>query len=202
MAFRRAAATAARTAARTAATVAVPAVLATVLTVEPALARVSLGGAFAGGLVQPVGILSHLLAFLAIGLWAGQNGGATVWRIPVAVVVAALGAGLAARVGLRLPFAGPGLDASLVVVGALVALALRVPPPLAVLVAAVAAVFHGYAQSGGALFWAGFSAGVLLVTCGGLGLAAVLGPAVSARAVRLCGGVVALVGILDVTRIF
>ncbi|HEY0837437.1 MAG TPA: HupE/UreJ family protein [Azospirillum sp.] len=174
-----------------------------VLTALPAEARTLLTGtAFAAGFLGPVGVLEHLLGLLAVGLWAGQNGSAAVWQVPAAALTAALAAGAAAHFGLRLPFAAEGLAGSLVVLGALVALGLRAPLVVAVLVAALAAVFHGYVQAGGALFWAGFAASALLLTAAGVGLVAVLGQAVSMRAVQMCGGAVALAGVLALVRLF
>ncbi len=172
------------------------------LAAAPAFARMTITGPFGTGLTEPVWVIQHLLGFLAIGLWAGQNGGPAVWQVPVAALTAVLAAGLAAQLGIRLPYAAQGLAVSLVLIGGLVALNLKAPLALAVLTAAVAAVFHGYMHMGGALFWAGLSAGILLVTCAGLGLSAVLGQAVSARAPAVCGGAVALVGVLDLAGVF
>lgn len=171
------------------------------LTAGPAVARMTITGPFGTGLTEPVWVIQHLLGFLAIGLWAGQNGGPAVWQVPVAALTAVLAAGLAAQLGIRLPYAAQGLEASLILMGGLVALNVKAPLPLAVLTAAVAAVFHGYMHMGGALFWAGLSAGILLVTCAGLGLAAVLGQAVSPRAPAVCGGAVALAGVLDLAGV-
>ncbi|WP_431862408.1 HupE/UreJ family protein [Azospirillum sp.] len=164
----------------------------------PAEARTVLtGGAFGQGLFGTAGVLAHLLGLLAVGLWAGQSGGPAVWQLPAAALTAALAAGMAARFGVRLPFAGEGLAASLVLLGALVAMGLRAPLVVAILAVAAATVFHGYGQAGPPLFWAGFAASVLLLTSAGVGLVAVLGQAASPRAVQMCGGAVALVGVLD-----
>jgi urease accessory protein len=168
------------------------------LAAAPAEARTVLaGGAFGSGLLGPVGVLAHLLGLLAVGLWAGQTGGPAVWQLPAAALTAALAAGAAAHFGVRLPFAAQGLAASLVLLGALVAMGLRAPLVVAILTAAAAAVFHGYGQAGPPLFWAGFAASVLLLTSAGVGLVAVLGQAASPRAVQMCGGAVALAGVLD-----
>ncbi len=157
----------------------------------------TLTGAFGSGLIEPVWVIQHLLGFLGIGMWAGQVGGTAVWQAPTAAVTAAILAGIAAQVGLRLPYAAPGLAVALIVVGALVALAVRVPVWCVVIVAAVAAVFHGHAHQGTILFWAGFACGLLLVGCAGVGLSQLVAQAESPRAVRLCGGAVAVAGVLD-----
>ena len=172
------------------------------LAASPALARVTATGPFGTGLTEPVWVLAHLLGLLATGLWAGQSGGPAVWQVPAAALTAMLAAGLAAQFGVRLPYAGQGMAASLIVMGSLVAMNLKAPLAVAVLAAAVAAVFQGYMQMGGPLFWAGFLTGSLLVLSAGVGLAAMLGMAVSARAVRFCGGAVAVCGLLDLTNAF
>jgi urease accessory protein len=158
-------------------------------------------GAFGTGLTEPVWVLQHLLGILAIGMWAGQNGGTAVWQVPVAAVTAALAAGFAGQMGLRLPYATPGLAVALIVMGGLVAVGAKAPTALAVLLAAVAAVFHGHPHQGSPLFWSGFAAGLLLVTCGGLGLSIVVAQAESGRAVQICGGMVAVGGVLDLVGV-
>ncbi|AWJ84435.1 hypothetical protein TSH58p_13405 [Azospirillum sp. TSH58] len=168
----------------------------------PALARMTVTGPFGTGLTEPVWVLQHLLGFLAIGLWSGQNGGPSVWQLPVAALTAVLAAGLAAQIGIRLPYAAEGLSASLILMGGLVAFGLKAPLALGVLTVAAAGAFHGYVHMGGPLFWAGLSSGVLLVICAGLGLSAVLGQAASGRVVQMCGGAVALAGVLDLAGVF
>lgn len=186
--------------------IAAPAML-LLLAAAPAEARTVLAGtAFGSGLVGPVGVLAHLLGLLAVGLWAGQNGGPAIWQLPAAALTAALAAGLAAKMGVRLPFAEPGLAASLVLLGVLVAMGLRAPLVVAILAAAAAAVFHGYVLLGSAsaeppLFWAGVAASMLLLTSAGVGLVGVLGQAASARSVQMCGGAVALAGVLDLAGV-
>ena len=179
-----------------------PAVAVLLLAAVPAEARTVLAGtAFGSGFAGPMLVLAHLLGFLGIGLWAGQNGGAAVWQVPAAALTGALAAGLAAHAGFRLPYAAEGLAGSLVVVGVLVAFAQRVPLAVAVLVAAAAAAFHGYVQDGPPLAWAGFAGAVLLLTAAGVALVALLWQAVSARAVQMCGVAVAVVGVLDLAGV-
>lgn len=167
------------------------------LMAAPAVARTVLTETlFGAGLTEPVRVAEPLLGLLAIGLWAGQNGGAAVWQVPVAALTAILAAAGAGELGLWPPFVTEWLFLSLVVGGVLVAAALRVPLVAAVLVTAVLAVPHGFAASGSWLFWGGYAAGVLLVAGAGVGLSAVVGMAVSPRAVQMCGGGVALFGLL------
>jgi urease accessory protein len=160
------------------------------------------GGPFANGLSEAYLVLDHLAAFLAAGLWAGQIGVAGAWRLPVAAVLAALAAGIAANLGLPLPYAGIGAALATLGIGGVVAAEWRPAPLIALPVAAVAGVFHGYMSGGVFLYWTGYGTGLLLVAAAGLGLSAILSQGIGAQAIRVCGAGAALVGILDLVQRF
>jgi urease accessory protein len=104
-------------------------------------------GSFASGLVHPFSGLDHMLAMMAVGLWAVQMGGRALFVVPGAFVLAvALGAALGLS-GSALPLVEGGIALSVLVLGALVAFAIRGPWQLAAGLAAVFAVFHGYAHA-------------------------------------------------------
>ena len=113
------------------------------------LAAHTTGGAIGGlgsGLGHPFIVVDHLLAMLAVGMWAYQLGGSSVWKIPLAFVVTLLaGAGIGLA-GLSLPFIEPMIAASVMVFGLLIAMRYRVAPVLACLMVALFALFHGYAH--------------------------------------------------------
>jgi urease accessory protein len=136
---------------------------------------------FLAGLLHPVGGLDHLLAMVLVGLWAGLLGSTARLALPGAFLGAMLaGFGLGA-VGLALPGVEAGILASVVVLGGLAALAVRVPVFAATALIALAGLFHGQAHGtemlGGA---AAYAAGFLLTTAAlhaaGLALAAPLAP--------------------------
>lgn len=103
-------------------------------------------GQFLGGLTHPVGGADHLLAMVALGLLAAQIGNRALWALPAAFVGAMIAGGLAGWAGLPFPGVEPMILASVVILGALVAMATRLP--LAVLVPGVAAFgfAHGWAH--------------------------------------------------------
>jgi urease accessory protein len=110
------------------------------------------------GFVHPFGGLDHLVAMLAVGLWAGMLGGATRLRLPAAFLAAMLaGLGLGA-LGVALPMVEGGVLASVVVLGALVCLAARVPVAGAALLVGLFGLLHGHAHgtemAGGAVGYA------------------------------------------------
>lgn len=133
------------------------------------------------GLAHPFGI-DHLLAMVAVGVWsaaalpAGRRAAG-----PIAFLAAmAAGAGLA-MAGVALPFVEAGVAASLLVFGAMLAFATRVPAGAGLALIAAAASLHGFAHgaelpAGASL--AGYALGFLATTAllhgGGVGLGGVL----------------------------
>jgi urease accessory protein len=104
------------------------------------------GGGLAGGLAHPFMGLDHLLAMIAVGLWAAQLGRRAVWQVPIAfVAMMVIGFGLA-RQGFSIPMAEPMVVASVAVLGAIVACALRMPVGMGAALVSVFAVFHGFAH--------------------------------------------------------
>lgn len=98
---------------------------------------------FTAGFAHPFSGLDHLLAMLAVGLWAARQGGHARWALPAAFLAAALaGVGWAAAGGV-LPALETGLALSVLLLGLLVATR-GTGLAAGVAVAAGFAVFHGY----------------------------------------------------------
>src|ERR1700741_1060409 len=73
---------------------------------------------FAEGLAHPFTGLDHMLAMVAVGLWASQLGGRALWLLPLTFpVVMAAGAALGFG-GVALPWVEIGVAGSGVVLGA------------------------------------------------------------------------------------
>ena len=174
----------------------------------PAFAHLNPGehGSFLAGVSHPLTGADHILVMVAVGLWAATIGGRAVWIVPSAFV-ATMAAGFAlALAGVHLPFVEPAILASVVALGLLVALAVRLPTASCALVVAVFALFHGYAHgeemgaAGAAAFGAGFAlATALLHAAGialGLGLASGLAGRTGGIAARLIGAGTAAAGLL------
>ncbi|MEW6415727.1 MAG: HupE/UreJ family protein [Pseudomonadota bacterium] len=101
---------------------------------------------FASGLAHPFLGLDHLLAMIAVGLWAAQQGGRAVWAVPAAFVGAMVLGGLAAWTGGTLPQVETGIALSVLVLGLLVATRRQWVAPAGMALAAGFALFHGYAH--------------------------------------------------------
>jgi urease accessory protein len=116
----------------------------------PALAQAHPGHApganFTHGFVHPMMGLDHVLAMVAVGLWAAQLGGRAAWLVPAAFVsVMTAGAGLGMS-GVHLPFVEQGIFASVLVLGLLIATAARLPLAASAAIVGVFALFHGVAH--------------------------------------------------------
>ncbi len=162
-------------------------------------------GSFAAGFTHPISGLDHILAMVAVGLWAAMLGGRALYAVPATFVsVMALGF-LAALAGLPLPFVEPTILASVVVLGAIVALAVPVPTWIGMVVVGFFSFFHGHAHGGEigaagmAAYGAGFAVATAILHAVGIGLGIGLGRAFGDRPgtviARIAGGLTALGGI-------
>jgi urease accessory protein len=170
----------------------------------PALAHTGSGIAVGlhSGFLHPISGLDHLVAMVAVGLWGAQLGNPAIWTLPITFpLVMALG-GVLGVVGVQLPLAEEIVALSGIALGALVALRIRPPLWIAMLVVGVFAVFHGYGhgrelpQAADPLaYGVGFvTATGMLHLCGILIGLLVRWP-LGEQAVRACGAAVGCVGL-------
>lgn len=161
---------------------------------------------FAHGFAHPIFGIDHVLAMIAVGLFAGQLGGRALWLVPAAFVgVMALGGALGVA-GVTIPAVEFGIALSVVVLGAAVAFRLKVPVVLAMLLVGVFAVFHGHAHgtempetAAGVAYGVGFMLATALLHGAGIGLgyiAAKLADAKGALVVRGVGGAMSVFGLV------
>lgn len=176
----------------------------------PAHAHVGVGAAssFHAGFTHPLSGLDHLTAMVAVGLWAALKGGRAVWAWPAAFVIVMLaGAGLGMD-HVPIPFVEPGILASVVALGLLVALAVDLPVSAGVAIIGLFALLHGHAHgtevpdnSAGLDYMAGFVLATALLH--GAGVAAGLGLGSRFRLVaRAIGAIGAAIGAGLVTSAF
>ncbi|CZT35809.1 HupE/UreJ family protein [Rhizobium sp. 9140] len=173
------------------------------LSAAPAFAHLDPAGhgSMMAGITHPLSGLDHVLVMVAVGLWAAQMGGRAILAVPTAFVVTmALGFALALS-GLHLPFVEPAILASIVALGLLVAMAVRMPAAAGAGVVGIFALFHGYAHGGelGAAtalpFGLGFAISTAALHAAGIGLGLMIGRMGNARLVsRFLGAATAVTG--------
>ncbi len=115
-----------------------------------------------------------MLAMVAVGLWAGLNGGRALWAWPAAFVGVMLLGGALGMAGVTLPLVESGILASVVVLGLLVLGAFRLPVAAGAALVALFALLHGHAHGtelpadGAAVsYFAGLRAGDSGAACAG-----------------------------------
>lgn len=98
---------------------------------------------FLAGAGHPMLGFEHVCAMVAVGLWAAQRGGRATWALPATFVgVMAAGSALG-MAGVSIPLVEPGIVASVLVLGLLIAAAVRLPVAVSALIVGLFALFHG-----------------------------------------------------------
>lgn len=172
---------------------------------EPALAAGFSGAQakadFLHGLWHPLGGLDHILAMIGVGIWAALvlTRKRLVW--PLVFTLVMFMAFWARFIGVVVPYIEPGILASVIVIGLLVAFALRLPVVVGALIVGVFAVFHGAAHANEAnassllIYAAGFSVSTFALSLAGLGLGSLTEWSSGRMILRALGAASALFGI-------
>jgi urease accessory protein len=171
------------------------------LAASPAFAHVGEHGAMAlgAGFMHPFSGLDHLLAMIAVGLWAAQMKGNARWALPLTSPLMMAAGAAPALAGMVLPGIETGIAASVALLGMLIAFAIRVPTWLAAALVAVFALVHGYAhgaelpqQASAGLYGIGFIAATGLLHLTGLSAGAF---AARKMSLRVAGSGIAAYGV-------
>src|ERR1044072_6065311 len=114
---------------------------------SPAFAHIGHGASgFVHGFSHPVGGLCHVLAMVAVGLYAAMLGGRTLWLVPAAFLGAMAIGGALGMIGYALPYTETGIAVSVIVLGLALAFRVSLPTLAAMALAGVFAIFHGHAH--------------------------------------------------------
>ena len=169
----------------------------------PAYAHVGIGttSSFMAGFMHPLSGLDHMTVMIAVGLWAALKGGKAILAWPAAFVGVMLVGSALGMLQVPLPFVEPGILASVVALGLLVALAVDLPVSTGVAIIGVFALFHGHAHgtevpenAGGLEYMAGFAIATVLLHA--VGIAAALGLGIRFRGLaRTAGAACAAIGV-------
>ncbi len=170
----------------------------------PALAHTGMEHAhsFASGFAHPWTGFDHVLAMVAVGLWAGLAGGRALWAWPAAFVGVMLAGGALGIAGVAVPMVESGILASIIALGVLVLAAARLPVALGALLVGAFAVLHGHAhgtelpaEAVAVTYAAGFALATATLHGLGLGLTWLCRGGRGALLVRGAGAAVAAAGI-------
>lgn len=98
------------------------------------------------GLLHPFSGMDHLLAMFAVGLWAAYSGMRKLWLLPATFMLLLVAGAGAAQLLSSLPLIETGIAASVLVLGLITALSLKVPAVLSIALTAAFGLVHGYAH--------------------------------------------------------
>lgn len=160
---------------------------------------------FVHGFSHPVSGIDHILAMVAVGIFAYQLGGRALWLVPgTFVLVMALGGALG-MAGVAVPYIEVGIALSVVALGAIIAFGVKAPVAVVMAIVGVFAIFHGHAHgaempadASGAEYAAGFMLGTALLHVAGLALGFLIGRIGEARGpniVRAAGAATSMAGL-------
>jgi urease accessory protein len=151
--------------------------------------------------MHPLGGLDHVLAMVAVGLYAAMIGGRALWLMPLTFIgVMVLGGALGAS-GIVDPFVEVGIAMSVIVLGLAVALRVNLPAITAIALVGLFAIFHGHAHgaempdASGYTYAAGFVLTTALLHCAGIALGLAAGRLGGLRIAQAAGGALAIAGV-------
>lgn len=177
-----------------------------VLSLFPSLALAHAGHVGGHGLfhgfAHPVGGADHLIAMVAVGLWAAQIGGRALWVVPSTFVGVMVVGGVLGFAGVAIPFIETGIVLSVLILGVLIASAFRLPLVYSALIVGGFAVFHGHAHGaempatiGAASYTAGFAMATATLHAAGMAAGYFIQRVDLPAVTRVSGSAVALSGI-------
>lgn len=157
---------------------------------------------FMHGFVHPIGGADHLLAMVAVGLWAARIGGRALWVVPCTFIGVMVLGGILGFTGIHIPFVEQGILVSILILGILITAAVKLPLAYSSLIVGIFAIFHGHAHGAempaaisAASYTAGFAIATGLLHLTGIGLGAFFQKMKLQPISRIAGGAVALTGI-------
>ncbi|KKB77390.1 urease accessory protein [Devosia limi DSM 17137] len=183
------------------------ALLLTVLLPSVAFAHTGVGetAGFVYGFQHPIGGIDHVLAMIAVGVFAYVLGGKALWLVPLSFIAMMIAGFALGASQLDLPFVELGIALSSVVIGAAAAMGRPMPVAAAMGLVGIFAILHGHAHgaempetAGGFVYAAGFVAATALLHLTGIlatsGVAALVGRH-GRPAARFAGAAFALAGV-------
>lgn len=104
------------------------------------------GGGYLAGIAHPFMGLDHLLAMLAVGVWAAQLGGRARFLLPASFIACMAVAASMGMSDIALPMVEGGTATSVLLLGLLIAFSIKLPVAYSASIVGLFAVFHGYAH--------------------------------------------------------
>lgn len=172
--------------------------------ISPACAHIipDTTASFSAGVAHPFSGLDHITVMLAVGLWAGLQGGRALWVWPGTFVGVMLIGGVLGMERVPLPLVESGILASVVTFGLMVAMAVKPPIVVGAAIIGAFALLHGHAHGSelaqtvnGLEYMIGFAVATAGLHAVGIVVALTLQRVALQSAVRLAGVACIAVGV-------
>lgn len=105
-----------------------------------------MSGGLISGFTHPILGWDHVVAMVAVGLWGAFLGKPAIWILPVVFPLVMAFGGALGVAGIPVPAVETGIAVSGIVLGLLVAFAVKAPLWVAAVIVGVFAIFHGHAH--------------------------------------------------------
>lgn len=154
------------------------------------------------GIAHPLFGFDHLLAMLAIGIFAAQRGGKSLWQLPIAFIsLMAVGGIFGANGVVRVPLMEQLIAASVLIFGILIATATKLSFKAILPIVGAFALFHGFAHgaempvaTSGFFYGIGFLMTTAALHLAGIGVGLSAKKANSQKFIRCAGCLIAACG--------
>ena len=163
---------------------------------------------YISGFLHPIFGLDHVVAMVAVGLWGAILGNPAIWLLPVVFPLVMAFGGVLGVAGVPLPGVEIGIALSAIVLGIMVAMALRPPLFVAAIIVGMFAIFHGHAhgaelpKAANALAYSmGFVMSTGMLHLSGVAFGLLDRFAQGKLAIRILGGVISLIGLAFLTHV-
>ena len=164
--------------------------------------EVGIATGFASGFLHPLFGLDHVVAMVAVGLLGAIMGPPALWLLPVVFPLVMAFGGVLGVIGVPLPGIEVGIALSGIVLGLLVAFAVRPNVWIATILVGAFAIFHGHAHgtelphaTSPLAYGLGFVFATGMLHLSGIAIGLLFRWPAGALVVRMAGLVIAAVGV-------
>lgn len=167
-----------------------------------------IAGGFYSGFLHPILGWDHVAAMVAVGLWGAFLGNPAIWLLPVIFPLVMAFGGALGVMGIPIPSVETGIAISAIVLGGMVAFAVRPPLWVASVLVGAFAIFHGHAHgtelpsaANPLAYSAGFVISTGLLHLCGIALGLLVLVPKGKMVVQTCGVIISLAGVGFLTGI-
>lgn len=161
-----------------------------------------LTGGLMSGFMHPIAGLDHVTAMVAVGILGAFLGRPAIWVLPVVFPLVMAFGGILGIVGVPIPHIETGIAVSSIVLGLIIALALKMPLWVAAILVAAFSIFHGHAHgtelpnaANPLAYSIGFVVSTGLLHLAGIAIGELIRWPAGVVIARAVGGVIALAGV-------